>query len=59
MNQPGAVAAHYYYAQTDAGKPTLILIAVDVTGKDMTTGTIMMVEPDWPCPPFCDSPIDK
>jgi hypothetical protein len=54
LTQPGAVAVHYYFAETDDGKPTLVIFGVDSTGKDMVTGTIMTTDISYPCPPYCN-----
>jgi hypothetical protein len=51
LAQPGVVGIRYYYAQTDQGTPTLVLIGVDGKGQDMQTG--VMMENATPCPPFC------
>ena len=53
LAQPGAVGIRYYYAQTDDGNPTLVLVGVDAKGQDMQTGVIM--ERGVLCPPFCYS----
>lgn len=51
-DQAGADGVRMYLAVTDEGGPTLVLVAVDASGKDMTDGALM--EYLWPCPPFCD-----
>ena len=51
LAQPGVIGIRYYYAQTDEGTPTLVLVGVDVKGQDIQTGLIM--ERISPCPPFC------
>ena len=53
LAQPGVVGIRYYYAQTDEGAPTLVLVGVDAKGQDMQTGSIM--ERIIPCPPLCDN----
>lgn len=52
LAQKNVVGIRYYYAKMDDGTPTLILVGVDDTGKDMTNGMIM--ERISPCPPYCD-----
>jgi hypothetical protein len=52
LAQPGVVGIRYYYAQTDDGIPTLVLVGVDGKGQDIQTGFIM--EKALPCPPFCN-----
>lgn len=51
-DQPGADGLRMYLAVNDDGGPTLVLVAVDASGRDMTDG--VLVEYLWPCPPFCD-----
>ena len=51
LAQPGVVGIRYYYAQTDEGTPTLVLVGVDAKGQDIQTGLIM--ERAFLCPPLC------
>jgi hypothetical protein len=51
LAQPGVVGIRYYYAQTDAGSPTLVLVGVDGKGQDIQTGLLM--ERALECPPWC------
>jgi len=51
LAQPGVIGIRYYYAQTDDGISTLVLVGVDAKGQDIQTGLIM--ERSLPCPPFC------
>jgi hypothetical protein len=53
LAQPGAVGVRYYYAQTDEGTSTLVLVGVDAKGQDIQTGLIM--ERAILCPPFCNN----
>jgi hypothetical protein len=53
LAQPGVVGIRYYYAQTDQGTPTLVLVGVDGKGVDIQTSLIM--ERALPCPPYCDA----
>jgi hypothetical protein len=53
LSQKGAVALRFYYAKMDDGNPTLVAVAVDSTGKDMSNGVI--AEAIYPCPPYCDA----
>jgi hypothetical protein len=58
LAQPGVVGIRYYYAQTDDGLPTLVLVGVDEKGQDMQTGLLM--ERALGCPPWCnDSELSK
>ncbi len=53
LAQTGVIGIRYYYAQTDEGNPTLVLVGVDAKGQDIQTGLIM--ERALPCPPWCDA----
>lgn len=53
LSQKGCVGIRYYYAKLDNGSPTLVIVGVDSTGKDMMQATIG--EAVYPCPPFCDA----
>ncbi len=53
LSQSGCVGIRYYYAATDSGVPTIVLVGVDTTGNDMVNGTL--AEMTYPCPPFCPS----
>jgi hypothetical protein len=52
LSQKGCVGVRYYYAKMDDGTPTLVVVGVDSTGKDMTQACI--AERIAPCPPYCD-----
>ncbi len=51
LAQPGVIGIRYYYAQTDDGIPTIVLVGVDGKGQDIQTGLIM--ERALGCPPWC------
>ncbi len=51
LAQEGCIGIRYYFAETDDGKPTLVLVGVDADGNDMAKG--VLAEVSWPCPPFC------
>ena len=53
LDQPGCVAMRYYYGRQDDGKPVLVLVGVDVKGRDMLAG--VMLEFSYLCPPICDA----
>jgi hypothetical protein len=53
LAQKDCIGIRYYYAKTEDGTPTLVLVGVDSNGNDMVDGAIM--ERIHPCPPFCDS----
>ena len=59
LSQKGVIGIRYYYAKTDDGTPTLVLVGVDSTGNDMTNATV--AETTFPCPPYCatESKLDK
>ncbi len=52
LSQPGCEKIRFYYAAEADGSPTVVLVGVDSTGKDMTLGAIC--EKGMPCPPYCD-----
>jgi hypothetical protein len=53
LAQPGCVGLRFYYGQNEDSTPSLVLVGVDSSGKDMTKGTIAERQSD--CPPFCSS----
>jgi hypothetical protein len=59
LAQPKCVGIRYYYAKTDSGASTLVLVGVDSTGSDMVQG--VLGESIVPCPPWCpnSSPLNK
>ncbi|HPF61429.1 MAG TPA: hypothetical protein PLI93_05135 [Gemmatimonadales bacterium] len=52
-DQAGAGRVRLYLGVNDEDLPTIILLATDDAGKDMTSGIIL--DYAWPCPPECDS----
>jgi hypothetical protein len=56
LAQPDCARLRIYQGKNDDGTPSLVLVGVDSTGKDMTTMSIM--EKSAPCPPWCDSTSD-
>jgi hypothetical protein len=52
LKQPGAAGIRIYRGKGKGGEHHLVMVAVDGTGEDMTTGATIM-EQDLPCPPFC------
>jgi hypothetical protein len=59
LSQDGCVGIRCYYAKTDSGESTLVLVGVDSTGNDLVQGTLG--ESIIPCPPWClgSSPLNK
>ena len=59
LAQPGCVALRIYYGRDGKGEHALVLVAVDVNDKELTSGTLLDVI--LPCPPFCteDSPLNS
>jgi hypothetical protein len=53
LSQTGCTGVRIYYGRSDEGKPVLVLVGVDETGRDMTEG--LLDEFGWPCPPVCDT----
>ena len=52
LAQKGSVGIRFYYAKSDEGNPTVVAVAVDSSGSDMTKGIV--AESIFPCPPYCD-----
>ncbi len=53
LAQPGCAGIRIYHGRGKDGARHMVLISVDGTGADMTSGAIM--EMGMPCPPLCDS----
>lgn len=53
LNQTECVAIRHYFAQSDTGTNTLVLVGVDASGNDITTGFILQA--GTLCPPVCDT----
>jgi hypothetical protein len=58
LNQPGCSGIRIYQGIADRGRRVLVLVGVDLEGKDMYLGTLN--DRGYPCPPVCDetSPLD-
>lgn len=54
LSQPGCIGIRYYYAATDSGVSTIVLVGVDASGNDLVNG--LLAEMTIPCPPFCPAP---
>ncbi len=54
LSQSGCVGIRYYYAKTDSGVSTIVLVGVDGSGNDLVKGTL--AEMTFPCPPYCPAP---
>jgi hypothetical protein len=51
LAQPGCVGVRYYKGRNQDGDDTMILVGVDSTGNDMTSGVLLNIP--FLCPPFC------
>lgn len=51
LAQSDCAAVRYYYAKTDNGAATLVVVGVNSAGNDMENGII--AENILPCPPVC------
>jgi hypothetical protein len=51
LNQPGCVGLRIYYGRDATGAPNLVLAGIDGTDSDLTDGVLLELQ--WPCPPFC------
>lgn len=58
LGQPGCVGLRIYHGIAGNGQRVLVLVGVDVEGKDMYLG--LLDEKGIPCPPICDesSPLN-
>lgn len=52
LAQPGCVALRIYYGKQEAGEESLVLVGVDANDKELSGGVLL--EFQFPCPPFCD-----
>jgi len=52
LSHPECARLRYYHGRDGKGKPNLILVGVDKSGKDLTKASIM--EKSGTCPPICD-----
>jgi hypothetical protein len=59
LRQPGAIGMRIYLARHADSSLGFVLVAVDTSGSDMTSGALL--ETGFPCPPDCDlaSPLTK
>lgn len=53
LNQEKCIGLRIYYGKRGDGTPVLVLVGVDPSGSDMTSGLVL--ENGFPCPPICDS----
>jgi len=52
LSDPECAGLRYYHGRDENGKPNLVLVGVDKSGKDLTKAGIM--ERPTFCPPYCD-----
>ncbi|MGQ0703988.1 MAG: hypothetical protein ACT4PM_12720 [Gemmatimonadales bacterium] len=52
VNQPGCVGFRIYTGRGPDGRLSFVLVGVDAQDRDMTSGVILNWQ--FPCPPFCD-----
>jgi hypothetical protein len=52
LAQTGCVGLRLYYGKHKDGRPTIVIVGVDNTGTDMTSGLIC--QRTWLCPPLCN-----
>jgi hypothetical protein len=64
LSQQGCVALRYYFGidrtlpdnnNPEFRNPTVIICGVNANGDDMVTGTGIVREKSWACPPDCDT----
>lgn len=51
LGQAGCEGIRIYFGHEDKGQSTCVLVGVDASGADMTTGDL--ADTWFPCPPFC------
>lgn len=51
LDQPGCVGLRYYKGLNAEGDATIILVGVDKSGNDMTSGILLDIV--FLCPPIC------
>lgn len=51
LNQANCVGMRIYYGRKNDSTPVLILVGLDGSGSDLTSGVIL--ETGYPCPPLC------
>lgn len=52
LAQKGCVALRIYNGSNEKGENVFVLVGMDENDKDMTGGVLLEV--NFPCPPFCD-----
>lgn len=55
LAQPGAAGIRIYRAQHADGSPTMVLVAVGVSGEDIAGTAAVFIQLGSDCPPFCIS----
>lgn len=55
LAHPNAEYVRYYHARDAQGKRTIVLVASDSTGNDITDGGAGVLDRSWPCPPMCNT----
>jgi hypothetical protein len=54
MAQPGCSGIRIYHGRKDDGTVAMVLVGVDASGNDMSSGVLL--EEHYPCPPICPDP---
>jgi hypothetical protein len=52
LNQDNCIGLRIYYGTKNDGTPALVLVGVNTSGNDMTSGWVL--EDGYLCPPICD-----
>jgi hypothetical protein len=53
LAQTGAAGIRIYLARHGDGSPTMVMVAVDVEGKDMVGAQSVYIQNSTDCPPLC------
>ena len=59
LAEKGCVGLRIYYGKHEDGRDALILVGVDADDKDLTGGMVLNFQ--YPCPPYCGdgSPLNS
>lgn len=51
LAQPGCAGMRFYMGRNERGDRSVILVGVDETGNNMSSGLVL--DSHFPCPPYC------
>ena len=56
LAQPGATGIRIYHARHADGSPTMVMVAVDAAGNDLSSTSNLCMQNTTDCPPICAAP---